>query len=309
MKRLALILVLLAVPAQARTLAQVRNAADAINPYWTNTLLPAQEAFFDEHGIYGQCLQSSNIPNTTTADTIVQEIVGDAVDAVRRRVWVTTRFVAYHHRVSVGLVGRGGLSDALVRETASEVAGSIAFFDQRGCVSPQVVYVERGGQVDAAEFAHRVAEALAAVEDHLPGGTLEAAELSTLQQTRGTAELLAASGSGVNLYHGGNASWTVIFDPRSELAMTCVGRTLRVVPVDDAFEVTALLRPLSGHLQTVSVTGCGGRLHDLANDLAEVGVTRIAYFDQSPFPPPWWHHDGQGPLRALVDWVDLDAEG
>jgi len=82
MKRLALILVLLAVPAQARTLAQVRNAADAINPYWTNTLLPAQEAFFDEHGIYGQCLQSSNIPNTTTADTIVQEIVGDAVDAV-----------------------------------------------------------------------------------------------------------------------------------------------------------------------------------------------------------------------------------
>jgi len=204
-------------------------------------------------------------------------------------------------------VGRGGLTNALVRETASEVAGSVAFFDQRGCVSPQVVYVEEGGDVGAAGFAHRVSEALATVENHLPGGILEASEAAVVQQARGTAELLAASDTGAEVYHGGEASWTVVFDPGSELNMTCVGRTIRVVPVRDATEVPALLGPLSGHLQTVAVTGCGGRLGDLANALAELGVTRIAYFDQSPFPPPWWHHDGQGPLRALVDWVDLDT--
>lgn len=242
-----------------------------------------------------------------SAGTVVVYGSDDAVAAVRNRTAVKTRLVAYHHRVSVGLVGRGGLTKELVRETASEVAGSVAFFDQRGCVSPQMVYVEEGGEVDAVGFARQVGQALAAIEDHLPGGTLDAVEASAVQQTRGTAEILAASGSGVELTHGGEASWTVVFDPGSGLAMTCVGRTVRIIPVDDAAKVAALLRPLSGHLQTVAVTGCGQRLGDLANALAEVGVTRVAYFDQAPFPPPWWHHDGQGPLGALVQWVDLDS--
>jgi len=241
------------------------------------------------------------------AGTVVVYGGDDAVASVRNRTAVTTRVVAYHHRVSVGLVGRDGLSRALVRETASEVAGSVAFFDQRGCVSPQVVYVEQGGEIDPTGFAAQVAQAMEAVEDHLPGGTLSADEASAVQQIRGTAEILAASGNGVEVRHGGDESWTVVLDPRSELTMSCVARTLRIVPVPDAGVVPELLRPLSGHLQTVAVTGCGDRLGALAVALAEVGVTRIAYFDQAPFPPPWWHHDGQGPLRALVDWVDLEG--
>jgi hypothetical protein len=45
----------------------------------------------------------------------------------------------------------------------------------------------------------------------------------------------------------------------------------------------------------------------VAEALARVGVTRVTAFSEVPFPPPWWHHDGVGPLGALVRWVDLDA--
>ncbi len=240
------------------------------------------------------------------AGTVVVYGDDDAVAAVRGRTSVTTRFVAYHHRVSVGLVGREGLSHRMVREAASEVAGAVAFFDQRGCVSPQMVYVEEGGEVDPAGFARQVAEAMATVQDHLPCGTLEADEASALQQARGTAEILAATGSDVEVHHGSEDSWTVILAGNAELTLECVGRTVRIVPVENVTDVPALLRPLSGHLQTVGVTGCGDGLADLADALAEVGVTRVASFDRVPFPPPWWHHDGRGPLRALVDWVDLE---
>ncbi len=240
------------------------------------------------------------------AGTVVVYGDDDAVAAVRNRTSVTTRFVAYHHRVSVGLVAREGLSRQLIRETASEVAGSVAFFDQRGCVSPQMVYVEEGGEVNPADFARQVAEAMATVQDHLPCGTLAVDEASALQQARGTAEILASTGSGVEVHHGSEDSWTVILDGHAELTIECVGRTVRIVPVENVMDVPAFLRPLSGHLQTVGVTGCGDRLGDLADALAEVGVTRIASFDRVPFPPPWWHHDGRGPLRALVDWVDLE---
>jgi len=34
-------------------------------------------------------------------------------------------------------------------------------------------------------------------------------------------------------------------------------------------------------------------------------VIRIAPLDEVAFPPPWWHHDGRGPLDVLVERVDL----
>ena len=67
------------------------------------------------------------------------------------------------------------------------------------------------------------------------------------------------------------------------------------------------LAPFSGHLQTVGVAGIGDRLEGLGRVLAELGVSRIVPFESVPFPPPWWHHDGGGPLRDLVRWVDLEG--
>jgi hypothetical protein len=80
-----------------------------------------------------------------------------------------------------------------------------------------------------------------------------------------------------------------------------------VKPVADVLDVPALVSPLGRHLQTVAVAGCGSRLERLAGALTEAGASRVAGFDATPFPAPWWHHDGQGPLRALVRWADLEA--
>ncbi|HKJ03094.1 MAG TPA: acyl-CoA reductase, partial [Longimicrobiales bacterium] len=183
---------------------------------------------------------------------------------------------------------------------------AVAFFDQRGCVSPQVVYVEEGGLVTPRDFARELAHAMGVLEDHLPGGTLDPDEASARHQLVGTAELLAASGSGVELHRGGDAGWAVIFDPASAFAPSCVGRVVRVKPVADVLHTPTLVAPFARHLQSVGVAGCGDRLPRLAEELARAGVSRITGFDAMPFPSPAWHHDGQGPLRALVGWVDLE---
>jgi hypothetical protein len=229
------------------------------------------------------------------------------VSRLRGRTPVTARFVAYHHRLSLGVLGRGALDSKRVRRAASEVAGALAFFDQRGCVSPQVIYVVEGGDTDARRFAALLAEALASLEGRLPGGVLDTLEASTLHQLRGTTEMLAASGSGVEIRHGGAASWTVISDASPDLPQSCVGRVVWVRPVPEAARVAELVAPYSAHLQTVAVAGLGGETEAVAEALARVGVTRVTAFTDVPFPPPWWHHDGLGPLGALVRWVDLDA--
>jgi len=81
---------------------------------------------------------------------------------------------------------------------------------------------------------------------------------------------------------------------------------VRVVPVADVLEVAGLLAPAAAHLQTVGVAGCKERWQVLAESLARVGASRVTPFGSVPFPPPWWHHDGQGPLRALVRWTDVE---
>jgi hypothetical protein len=243
------------------------------------------------------------------ADVVVAYGGDASVGALSRRTPVTRRFVGYHHRVSVGVVGRSALEPDRMERTASEVAGSIALFDQRGCVSPRLVWVEETEGGEARVFARRLAAALQALETHLPGGRLDPAEGSALHQLRGTAELLAGDGrTGPEVHHGGGASWTVVFDPDPAFDPGCVGRVVRVKPVEDLREVVDALRPVGPHLQTVGLAGAGERAMELAEALARIGVSRVAGFEDVPFPPPWWHHDGRGGLEALLRWVDLETD-
>jgi hypothetical protein len=275
----------------------------------------AAQAIREEDPILGDAMAVVYFPGGSEALEDAALLSGDVITVyggdevvrnLRARAPVTARFMAYHHRISFGVVGRAGLAPAHIHQTVSEVGGAVAFFDQRGCVSPQVVYVEEGGLVTPRGFARALAQALGVLEDHLPGGTLEASEASARHQAIGTAELMAASDSGVELYHGGEASWAVIFDPASAFAPSCVGRVVRVKPVADIMDTPRLVTPFASHLQSVGVAGCGDRLPRLSEELAHAGVSRITGFDTMPFPPPHWHHDGQGPLRALVGWVDLE---
>ncbi len=229
----------------------------------------------------------------------------ETVESLRSLCPVTTRFVAYHHRISVGIVGRDALTDAVIDATAAGVAESVALFDQRGCVSPQVVFVEEG-VVPAERFARALAQELARLEDRLPSGPLDAGEASGLQQLRGRVELMAAGGRG-SVIHGGGAPWTVILEAAQGSDAGSAGRTVRLRSVTDASQVPELLLPFGPHLQTVGAAGLGGRLESFARACGRVGASRVVPFSSVPFPPPWWHHDGRGPLADLVRWVDLEV--
>jgi len=241
--------------------------------------------------------------------SVVTAYGSDAVvTALRARAPVSTRFVAYHHRLSAGVVGRRALTPDAIDAVVGDVARAVGMFDQRGCVSPHVVYVEEGAVIDPPAFGTLLAAALRALEDELPGGSLEAVEASAVHQVRGTAELMAASGSGVEVHHGGGASWTVIYDPSPAFSPSCVGRVVRVKPLPRLSVLARLIAPFGAHLQTMGVAGVGDDdLESLAEALGRVGVSRVAAFSEVPFPPSTWHHDGGGPLRDFVRYVDLEG--
>jgi hypothetical protein len=241
------------------------------------------------------------------ADLVVAYGGDEAVRSLRARLPVTTPLVAYHHRVSVAIVGRSALARAALAVTARGLAHAVALFDQRGCVSPQAIFVEEGGETAPAELAAAVASALARVEGELPAAPLDPGAASSVHQLRRTAEMRAAAGEPIALHAGPGTSWTVLLEPTDALELSCLGRTARVHPVADASAVPALLAPWRRHLQTVGVAGLEHRLPGLAGELGAAGAVRICALDEVAFPPPWWHHDGRGPLTSLLRWVDLEG--
>jgi hypothetical protein len=240
------------------------------------------------------------------ADLVVVYGGDESVRSVRERLPVTTRLVAYHHRLSAAVVGRDALAPSALGAATDHAARAVAMFEHRGCVSPHLIFVEEGGAASARVFAAELGTALGRLGESLPATPLAPDEGSALQQLRGTAELRRAAGEVVEVHAARDGSWTVLLEPPGTIE-PCVGRTVRVHPVTDARDAARHLAPLGRHLQTVGVTGLSrARLEELADALGDVGASRICPLAAVPFPPPWWHHDGQGPLRALLRWVDLE---
>lgn len=241
------------------------------------------------------------------ADTVVAYGGGAAEEAIRRRVPAGTPFLAHGPRYSFGLVGREALSPARAAALAEDVARAVALFDQQGCVSPHMVYVEQGGELSPRAFAALVAAALSRLEAELPRGPLRPEEAAAIHAARGAVEFRAIAGGDVELHTSAGTEWTVAFDADPAFTASCLNRFLWVKPLLELSDAAELARPFRAFLQTVAIAGAGARLPDLAAALGHAGATRITTFEAMPWPPPSWHHDGRGPLVELLRWVDLEA--
>ncbi|HEX2095629.1 MAG TPA: acyl-CoA reductase [Longimicrobiaceae bacterium] len=242
------------------------------------------------------------------ADAVVVYGGAEAVAAVRAATPPVTRVLAYGPKVSFGVVGREALARA---EESAGVAARAALdastFDQQGCVSPHLFYVEEGGAVEPREWARQLASAMEELERDLPRGTLSPSESSAIRQLRGEAEFAQLAGGGTELHasaHG--TAWTVVFDPDASFTPSCLNRVVRVKPVADLEQVPERVTPVAPLLQTVGVAASPERTILLAEALGRAGASRIAPLGRMAWPPGTWHHDGRPPLGDLLRWCDLE---
>jgi hypothetical protein len=241
------------------------------------------------------------------AEAVIVYGSDEVVASVRARTPPTVRWLGYGHKLSFGVIGRERLRTAGAGELARRAAVEVATFDQQGCVSPHLFYVEEGGETSPQEWARQLAAAMAALERTLPRGTLSPRESAAIRQVRGEAEFAQLAGSGVELCASEEGTvWTVIFDPDPVFAASCLNRVVRVKPIARLEDVPALIGSLGAYLQTVGVAADGERTRSLAEVLGRLGASRIASLGEMSWPPPSWHHDGRPPLADLVRWCDLE---
>ena len=106
------------------------------------------------------------------ADCVTATGSDEMLAALGQRLPAKTRILGYGHRVSFGYVAGAALAGLTARGVVARTAVDVAAWNQLGCLSPHVIYVEQGGGVSPEQFAEMLAEELARREESEPRGEL-----------------------------------------------------------------------------------------------------------------------------------------
>ncbi|RGE45216.1 acyl-CoA reductase [Comamonas testosteroni] len=237
------------------------------------------------------------------ADTVLAYGSNHTLDALRQRLPVTTRFLPHGHKLGFGMVASHALDTLKAPAMARLAAWDVMRYDQQGCYSPHVFYVERGAAVSPRVFADYLAAELANLQRRFARRELELEEGTAVARWQQGVEW---SGQG-ELLGPVDAPWSVAYhDTLQPLTPTALYRTIAVVAVDRLDDVIPVVAAQRDFLQTAGLATSPEELYRLAGLLGAAGVTRISAIGSMSMPEAGWHHDGRFNLLDLVRMTEIE---
>lgn len=282
----------------------------------------------------GACLEFATWPRErgdleeallVDADCITATGSDERIETLRRQVRGGCRFVSYGHRVSFAYIASEMLTLYGLKRLATEAAADVAAWNQHGCLSPHVIYVQENGVVSPAGFATALAEQLAALEKCEPRGELPSMEANVIASARAVYEMRRAAdpnpvdrGREESVFHEaathvqlwqseGSTAWTIVLDSDPAFKTSCLNRFVYIKPVKQFAAVLRFAEPVRPHLSTVALAAPDDLAAAHALELAHWGATRICPLGRMQNPSLLWRHDGRPALGDLVTWTDLES--
>jgi hypothetical protein len=250
-------------------------------------------------------------PRTETA--VTQAALSDAeavivygddrsVTTLKQMIPARAMFLGYGHKISFAYVTKEAMNEQALPALVAGAAFDVSVYDQQGCLSPHVIYVEERGQFGPRKFAAELAGAMAQYQLRVPRGEMSAAEAAAVMQTRSGYEFRSASDKRVAVWASPKPNdWTVIYEDDFSFTPSCLNRTVFVKP---APSVARVLESVSRYAGQISTVGVAGETTKFAELLAKLGIHRVCPLGQMQRPPLSWPHDGHPNLAHLVKWTD-----
>jgi hypothetical protein len=242
------------------------------------------------------------------ADCLTATGGDETLAALRAILPPAKRFIGYGHRLSFGYASQEALATAHPRKIAAAAADDIVAWDQVGCLSPHVIYVETGGPVAPDRFAQLLADELELREKSHPRGVISVSESAMIAIRRSVYELRASAAMETFLWRSENSTaWTVVFEAEPAFQMSCLYRFVYVKPSSSLEETLRVIDPIRGQVSTVGVAAPRHRLAEMARRFAQWGATRVCPLGKMQKPALPWRHDGRPVLAELTTWHDLES--
>jgi hypothetical protein len=274
------------------------------------------------HSVYeadaklGSCLEVAEWPGGTEslesalfaeADCVTATGSDETLGAIRKALPGHARLAGYGTRVSFGFVAKEALEGRHPESIAARAALDVAAWNQLGCLSPHVIYVEEGGRIGAEDFAELLAGELAALEKTHPSGRLTAREAAGIASRRAVYEVRAAHSPETKMWASAESTaWTVVLEREARFQVSCLNRFVYVKAVQDANEALRGAEPMREHISTVGLAAGGTRTGELARQFARWGARRICPLGEMQKPPLAWRHDGRPALGDLLTWSEWE---
>ena len=256
---------------------------------WKGGNQPLEEALFAE---------ASCVTATGSDETLAQ---------IRHRLPRRVRFLGFGFRVSFAYVAQEVLSGLHVRKILDRAARDIVAWNQLGCLSPHVIYVQAGGTVAADKFAEMLAGVLAERERSEPRGELPVETAAIIASRRSMYELRAAHSPDTRHWCSqGSTAWTVVYETDPLFQVSCLNRFIYVKEVKDVAEMLHSADSVRGKVSTIGLAVPEHKAQEIATELARWGATRVCPLGQMQNPPLAWRHDGRPALGDLVTWTDWE---
>lgn len=244
------------------------------------------------------------------ADCVTATGRDETLDSIRAKLPGRIRFLGHGHRVSFGFVAGESLFGSRTGKIISAAADDVVAWNQLGCLSPHVIYVQPGGDIWPEHFAQLLADELARRETNEPRGEISAEESAAIASRRAIYEIRAAHSpeSTRHWRSEGSTAWTVIFEADPRFQLSCLNRFIYVKPISDVKALLENADAMRGKISTVGVAAPEEAVPELAAQLAHWGATRICPLGRMQDPPLTWRRDGRPPLGDLVTWTDLEVD-
>lgn len=232
----------------------------------------------------------------------------ETIAALRKR--VRGKFLGFGHRVSFAYITRETVSGFGLPKLLRRAAQDIAAWDQLGCLSPHVFYVETGGKVTPEQFAEKLAHELRTLEHVQPRGPVSTEDAAAIAIRRSFYEVRASASAGTRMWtSAGSTAWTVIFEADTAFAPSCLHRFIYVKAAPNLAEVLRGADRVHRRVSTVALSAPEDRASGMVKELARWGVTRVCAVGDMQNPPITWRHDGRPALGDLVTWTDWENGG
>jgi len=213
----------------------------------------------------------------------------EAVETIRKEAPSKIELLEFGPRRGIQLIGKEAFNE--LKQVSLKASHDLTLFDQEGCFSPQIGFVEG----DVEKYAKFLAESLKEENERLPKGHRPLDGHAAITHTREYSKF-----RGHRVFTSGKTEWTIIIvNKLEEIKTHPLGRTIFLVPVKSIRDAVDHIGP---ETQVVAIEPFD-RAIELRDELTLKGVDRITHLGKMGYFAVGAPHEGMYPLSRMVRWV------
>jgi len=193
---------------------------------------------------------------------------------------------------------------ANVARLALSLARDVVLFEQQGCLSPHHVFVADADLASMHDFTTTLCDVLISFATTLPGAKLSFNSAAAIRRLRERARWRSIGGHPIELFEGGNMSWTMVLEPDARFTLSPGYRCVTVSAVRDHNDLAIRVAPVAGRLEAFALSVPAHARARFVDVLAGAGVTYVCDPGKMQSPPVNWPHGG----GAFLDFLAVHDE-